>query len=152
MTVEHLPSLLRLLADPTTPHTSLELWERITAFGWDECVSCLMQELETGDPCVKRLVMSIIWQELEQLGPERVQPFVPLILPLLGDLDRLVRMAAVQAVRDLRLEESIPQLRRIVCEDERPLAAEALIALMELDDDLLDVLIETVREKLDSQN
>ncbi len=152
MTVEHLPSLLRLLADPITPHTSLELWERITAFGWDECVSCLMQELETGEPDVKRLVMGVLWQELEHLGSERVQPFVTLILPLLGDSDRLVRMAAVQAVRDLRLEESLPQLHRIVCEDERPLAAEALVALMELDDDLLDDLIKTVREKLDCQN
>ncbi len=152
MTVEHLPSLLRLLADPTTPHTSLELWERITAFGWDECVSCLIQELETGEHDVKLLVMGVLWQELEHLGSERVQPFIPLILPLLGDPDRLVRMAAVQAVRDLRLEESLPQLHRIVCEDERPLAAEALVALMELDDSVLEFLIEAVREKLDCQN
>lgn len=147
MTIENLSSLLRLLANPTTPHTSLELWDRITAFGWDECVPCLMKELETGEPDVKRLVMGVLWQETEYVGPERVQPFVPFILPLLGDSDRLVRMAAIQAVRDLRLQESIPQLRRIVCEDERPLAAEALVALMELDDGLLDDLIESIRDK-----
>ncbi|MEW4453032.1 HEAT repeat domain-containing protein [Bremerella sp. JC817] len=151
MTVEHLPNLLRLLANSTTPHTSLELWERITAFGWDECVSCLMQELETGEPDVKRLVMGVLWEELEHLGSQRVQPFVPLILPLLNDPDRLVRMAAIQAVRDLHLSEAIPQLRRIVCEDERPLAAETLAALMELDDELLDDLIQSVREKLNEQ-
>jgi len=145
MTVEQLPTLLRLLADPTSPHTSLELWDRITAFGWDECLPCLMQELETGEPDVKRLVMGVLWQELEHLGSERVQPFVPLILPLLDDPDRLVRMAAIQAVRDLRPDDAIPQLHRIVCEDERPLAAEAFIALMELDDDLLNTMIETVR-------
>ena len=54
-------------------------------------------------------------------------------------------MAAIQAVRDLRLEESIPHLRRIICEDERPLAAEALVALIELDENMLDEIIETVR-------
>lgn len=145
MTIENLSSLLRLLANPTTPHTSLELWDRITAFGWDECVLCLMKELQTGEPDVKRLVMGVLWQELEHLGPERVQPFIPLILPQLGDPDRLVRMAAIQAVRDLRLEESIPHLRRIICEDERPLAAEALVAVIELDDNLLYDIIETVR-------
>jgi len=152
MTVEQLPTLLRLLADPTSPHTSLELWNRITAFGWDECIPCLMQELETGEPDVKRLVMGILWQELEHLGSGRVQPFVPLILPLLEDSDRLVRMAAIQAVRDLSSVEAIPQLLRIVCEEERSLAAEALVALMELDNDFLDDLIKTVREKLDCQN
>jgi len=149
--LEDLPTLLRLLADPTTPYTSLELWNRITAFGWDECVPILMRELETDEPCVKRLVMSIIWQELEHLGPDRVQPFVPCILPLLDDPDRLVRMAAVQAVRDLHLNEAIPQLRRIVCDDERPLTCEALVALMDLDDELLDDLIQSVREKHDGE-
>ncbi|MBI1249363.1 HEAT repeat domain-containing protein [bacterium] len=151
MTVEQLPTLLRLLADPTTPHTSLELWNRITAFGWDECVPCLMQELETGEPNVKRLVLGVLWQELEHLGSARVQPFDSLILPLLEDSDRLVRMAAIQAVRDLHWIEAIPQLRRIVCEDERPLAAEALVALMELDDELLDDLIKAVRAIRDRQ-
>ncbi|TWT42627.1 hypothetical protein KOR42_46770 [Thalassoglobus neptunius] len=149
MITEQLPTLLRLLANPTTPHTSLEMWDRISAFGWDDCVSVLKQELETGEPDVKRLVMSILWQELEHLGAERVQAFVPLILSLLDDTDRLVRMAAIQAVRDLHSNEAIPQLRRIVCEDERPLAAEALLALMELDGGLLDVLLETVRARTD---
>ncbi|WP_013627517.1 HEAT repeat domain-containing protein [Rubinisphaera brasiliensis] len=151
MKLEQLPVLLRLLADPTTPHTAVELWCRIEAWGWNESVPILMRELETGEPCVKRLVLSIIWQELEQLGPDRVQPFVPCILPLLDDPDRLVRMAAVQAVRDLHLNEAIPQLRRIVCDDERPLAAEALVALMDLDEELLDDLIKSVREKLDGK-
>ncbi|MBR9804490.1 HEAT repeat domain-containing protein, partial [bacterium] len=51
----------------------------------------------------------------------------------------------IQAVRDLCLVEAMPQLRRIVCEEERSLAAEALVALMELDDNLLDELIKAVR-------
>lgn len=151
MNAEQLPVLLRLLSDPTTPHTSLELWDRITAFGWDDCVAILMRELKTGEPCVKRLVMGVLWQELEHLGIERVQPFVPIILSLLDEPDRLVRMAAIQAVRDLYSNEAIPQLSRIVCEDERPLAAEALLALMELDDGLLDELIETVRVRTNRQ-
>jgi len=146
-----LPLLLRLLADPTTPHTSLELWDRITAFGWNDCVAILMRELKTGEPSVKRLVMGVLWQELEHLGAERVQPFVPIILSLLDDPDRLVRMGAIQAVRDLHSNEAIPQLRRIVCDDERALGAEALVALMEMDDGLLDELIETVRVRTNRQ-
>jgi len=149
--IEQLPDVLRLLANPTTPHTALELWCRIEALGWKDCVPILMQELETGESCVKRLVVSVIWQELEQLGPDRVQPFFPIILPLLDNPDRLVRMAAIQAVRDLHLDEAIPQLRWIVCEDERPLAVEALVALLDLDDGLLDDLIETVRARTDRQ-
>jgi len=108
-----------------------------------------MRELELGESDVKRLVMGILWQELERLGPNRVQPFAPPILPLLDDPDRLVRMAAIQAVRDLHLNEAVPQLRRIVCEDEQPLAAEALVALMELDDGLLGDLIQSIRDKPD---
>ncbi|WP_013627290.1 HEAT repeat domain-containing protein [Rubinisphaera brasiliensis] len=149
MTIEQLSTLLRLLANPTTPHTSLEMWDRISAFGWDDCVPVLIRELETGESDVKRLVMGVLWQEVEHLGPERVQPFVTFILPLLGDSDRLVRMAAIQAVRDLHLQESITLLRRIVCEDDRPLAAEALVALMELDSDLLDDLVEAARARTD---
>jgi len=149
--LEQLPDMLRLLANPTTPHTAVELWCRIEALGWEECGPILMRELLDGEPSVKRLVMGILWQELEQLGPDRVQPFVHCILPLLNDPDRLVRMAAVQAVRDLHLNEAIPQLRRIVCEDERPVAAEALVALMDLDDELLDDLTQSVREKLDGE-
>jgi HEAT repeat protein len=147
--LSELPQFLRLLADPTTPHTSLELWSRITASGWDECVPCLMQELETGDPDVKRLVVNVVEQEFEQFGSERVQPFVPLVVALLNDADRLVRMAAIQFVRDFRPGNAIPSLRRIVCEDERLLAAEALVVLMELDNELLDDLIEAVRARRD---
>jgi len=143
--LKDLPTLLRLLADPTTPHTSLEIWDRIMAFGWDECVPYLMQELNTGEPDVRRLVISVLWQEIEQMGSERVQPFIPHILNCLSDPSRLVRIAAVQVVRDLRLDDAIPLLRRIVCKDERPLASEALLALMELDDELINDLIETVR-------
>ncbi len=143
--LKDLPTLLRLLADPTTPHTSLEIWDRIMAFGWDECVPYLMQELNRGEPDVKRLVISVLSQELEQMGSERAQPFISHILNCLSDPDRLVRIAAVQVVRDFRLDEAIPFLRRVVCEDERPLATEALLALMELDDELINDVIETVR-------
>lgn len=106
-----------------------------------------MHQLAAGDADVKRLVLEILVQEWEHQGDGRVQPFVQLIVPQLRDFDRLVRMTAIQAVRDLQLREAIPGLRRIVCEDEKLLAAEALAALIEMDESLLDDLIQFVRTK-----
>tara|TARA_E500000305_G_C3993439_1_gene223253 strand:- start:168 stop:344 length:177 start_codon:yes stop_codon:yes gene_type:complete len=56
-------------------------------------------------------------------------------------------MTAIQTVCDLQLNQSIPQLRHILCQDEQPLAAEALKALIEIDEEFLGSLIECVREK-----
>lgn len=141
MTTEHedfrqqLPLLLRLLANPTTPHTNTELWCRITSFGWDECVPMLLKELETGAGEVKRLVLSIISEEAEQIGTESVQSFVPQVVALVKDEDRLVRMAAVHAVESLLVSDDnvVAALRNIVAHDEPILASQALATLLELD-------------------
>ncbi len=130
-----LPVLLRLLANPTTPHTSLELCCRIRSFGWEECEPTLMAELETGSASVKQLVLGIISEEAEQIGTESVQVFVPQVVSLLKDEDRLVRMAAVHAVESLLVSDDnvIAALRHIIVHDEPILASQALATLLELD-------------------
>lgn len=130
-----LPVLLRLLANPTTPHTAVELACRIRSYGWEECESMLLKELETGAGEVKRLVLGIISEEAEQMGTESVQSFVPQVVSLLNDEDRLVRMAAVHTVESLRVfdELAVAALRHIVANDEPILASQALTTLLELD-------------------
>lgn len=130
-----LPVMLRLLANPTTPHTALELCCRIRSFGWEECEPTLMTELETGSATVKQLVLGIISEEAEQIGTESVQSFVPQVVALLNDEDRLIRMAAVHAVESLLVSDDtvIAALRHIIANDEPILASQALAALLELD-------------------
>lgn len=130
-----LPVLLRLLANPTTPHTALELCCRIRSFGWDECEPTLMAELETGSASVKQLVLGIISEEAEQIGTESVQSFVPQVVSLLKDEERLVRMAAIHTVESLLVSDDnvVAALRHIVANDEPILASQALTTLLELD-------------------
>lgn len=147
--VEQLTGLLRQLADPVTPHTAAELWCRIRAVGWEECLPVLLHELQTGNPDVKRLVLAILSEEAEQEGTDSVQPFLDEVERLLADENRLVRMAAIHAVRDLNLSGASQALRRIICNDEAELSRQALITLIELDDGVVEELIQKLRDKVD---
>lgn len=131
----HLPVLLRLLANPTTPYTALEFCCRIRSFGWDECVPMLMRELESGAGDVKQLVLRIISEEAEQMGIESVQSFVPQVVSSLKDEGRLVRMAAIHDVESLRVfnQHVAVALRYIIAHDEPIVASQALATLLELD-------------------
>ncbi|OYW19078.1 MAG: hypothetical protein B7Z55_09540 [Planctomycetales bacterium 12-60-4] len=130
-----LPVMLRLLANPTTPHTALELCCRIRSFGWEECEPTLMAELETGSASVKQLVLGVIREESDQFGDESVRSFVLQVVSLLKDEDRLVRMSAIHAVESLRVSDDnvVAALRHIVANDEPILASQALTTLLELD-------------------
>ena len=99
--IEQLPALLRLMADPTTPHTTKELWCRIAADDWDRHSPTLLHELRTGVNDVKRLVLSIICEQAQIVRSTPLKPFLIEIERLLTDDDRLVRMAALEAVRHL---------------------------------------------------
>jgi uncharacterized protein (UPF0147 family) len=141
--IEQLPTLLRVMADPTTPHTTKELWCRIAADDWDRHAPTLLHELRTGVNDVKRLVLSIVCEQAQFVRSTPPQPFLIEIERLLTDDDRLVRMAALKAVRHLfrngRDEEVasptvLALLNRISCNDELPLAREAMLALLEMDD------------------
>ena len=133
--LKQLPVLLRLLADPITPHTNSELWCRIKSFGWDECVPILMAELESGTGDVQRLILGIICEESDQMGNELVQPFFAAVVSLLNSEDRLVRVAAIHAVERLLIfdEHVVASLRHIIANDEPILASQALATLLELD-------------------
>ncbi len=141
--VEQLPALLQLMADPTTPHTAKEIWCRIAADDWDRHAPTLLHELQAGETDVKRLVLSIICEQAQIVRSTPLQPFLVDIERLLTDDDRLVRMAAIEAVRHLfqngRDEEVasptvLASLHRISRDDELPLAREAMLALLEMDD------------------
>jgi len=142
--IEQLPALLRVMADPTTPHTTKELWCRIAADDWDRHAPTLLHELRTGENDVKRLVLSIVCEQAKIVRSTPIQPFLIEIERLLTDDDRLVRIAAVGAVRDLvghgRESDAaspsvLASLRRIGSHDELPLAREAVLTLLEMDDD-----------------
>ncbi len=133
--ISQLPTLLRLLADPTTTHTAPELCDRINAFGWKKCSPVLLRELESNDNEVKQLVLSIICYEADTHGNELVQPFESVVLALLEDEDRIVRMSAILAADSLRPSDPrfVVALRFIVGYDEPILASQALTTLLELD-------------------
>jgi len=140
---EQLPKLLRLMADPTTPHTTKELWCRIAADDWDRHAPTLLHELQAGENDVKRLVLSIICAQASHVRATPIPPFLGEIERLLTDDDRLVRMAAIEAIRhlfqhcrdeDVASPKALALLHRISCTDELPLAREAMLALIEMDD------------------
>ncbi|QDU94394.1 HEAT repeat domain-containing protein [Lignipirellula cremea] len=138
--VQQLPGLLRNLADPTTPHTVAELWCRISAFDWDRSAPVLLGELQTGPAPVQCLVMEVLVEEAELNGDAGLLAFLAPVRQLLEHPDRLVRGAAIGVVRSLSTldQETIEALRRRAAEDELLLAREALLALIEQDDAMVE--------------
>lgn len=154
--VEQLPALLRQLADPTTPHTTKELWCRIASGEWERCTPTLLHELRTGENDVKRLVLSIVCEQAKIVDSTPIQPFLIEIERLLADDDRLMRMAAVGAVRyfvahgresDAASPSVVASLRSIGCHDELPLAREALLTLLEMDEGAVREIASLLRER-----
>lgn len=154
--IDQLPSLLRQLADPTTPHTTKELWCRIAGDDWDRHAATLLHELQTGENDVKQLVLSIVCEQVKIVRSTSIQPFLIELERLLADDDRLMRMAAVGAVRDLveygRESDAaspsvLASLRSIGCHDELPLAREALLTLLEMDDDAVREIASLLRDR-----
>lgn len=154
--IEQLPVLLRQLAEPTTPHTTKELWCRIASEEWEYSAPTLLHELRTGENDVKRLVLSIVCEQTHIVRHTPIRPFLIEIERLLTDDDRLVRMAAIEAVRELAqtgrdVDVASPavlvSLRKIGCDDELPLAREALLTLLEMDDDAVTEIAALLRER-----
>jgi hypothetical protein len=154
--IQQLPTLLRQLAEPTTPHTTKELWCRIASEEWEHCAPTLLHELRTGENEVKRLVLSIVCEQAHIVRSTPIEPFLIEIERLLADDNRLMRMAAVGAVRELvehgrEVDAASPivleSLRRIGCHDEPPLAREALLTLLEMDDGAVREIASLLRDR-----
>lgn len=154
--LEQLPALLRQLADPVTPHTSAELWCRIVSDDWDRYVPALIHALQTGENDVKRLVLAIACEQATHVPTTPLQPFLVELQRLLVDEDRLVRMATIHAVRELAqhgqdLGLALPtisqSLRTIVGHDEMLLAREALLTLLEVDENAVIEIASLMRER-----
>lgn len=154
--IEQLPMLLRVMADPTTPHTTKELWCRIAVDDWDRHVPTLLHELRTGVNDVKRLVLSIVCEQSTNVRATPIKPFLVEIERLLTDDDRLVRMAAIEAVRHLfrnGQDEEVASptvlalLHRISCDDELSLAREAMLSLVEMDDSAVQGIALLLRDR-----
>ncbi len=105
---------------------------------------------------MKRLVLAIVCEQAKNVPATLAQPFFVEVERLLADEDRLVRMAAIHAVRELAqrrqdLHMSLPtvseSLRRIVCHDELPLAREALFTLLETDENAVIEIALLLRER-----
>ena len=144
-----LPILLRLLADPRTPHTSSELWCRVTTFGWEECEPVLLAELKSDNSDVQRLVIAIVEEQAEHAGIDSIQNFVRPIVTLLSHDDRLVRVCAVSAVGGLMIDDqnAADSLRQIVCKDEPTIARSALQVLLAFDDKFVQEVAEWFRDR-----
>lgn len=152
--LEQLPVLLRQLAEPTTPHTTKELWCRIVSEEWEYSAPTLLHELRTGENDVKRLVLSVVCEQAQIVRSTPIQPFLIEIERLLADDDRLMRMAAVGAIRDLvehgRESDAaspsvLASLRRIGSHDELLVAREALLTLLEMDDEAVREIASLLR-------
>lgn len=146
--LSQLPILLRLLADPRTPHTVNELWCRIFSHGWEECEPLLLAELQTGDSNVRRLVVEIVEEHAANSGIESIQPFVPSIVSLLDHEDRLVRICAISAVGELMVDDqtTVDTLRHIVCTDEPLLASAAFQTLLSFDPKVIEKVAQLFRD------
>ena len=107
----------------------------------------LLSELQGDDPEVKQLVLAILSEESEYQEGESTDLFFGVVERLLADENRLVRMAAIHAVSDLRITTptALTALRRIVCHDESPLARQALMTLVELDDSVIEEVASLLR-------
>ena len=127
-----LPILLRLLADPRTPHTVSELWCRVFSYGWEECEPILLAELQSGEADVQQLVIEIIGEQAENSGIESIQPFLTPIVSLLSHEDSLVRMSVISAVGELMIDDETTQdaIRQIIRNDEPIIASAALQILL----------------------
>ena len=135
---EYIGNLLRVLAEPTTPTTSQEIFARLSAFDLDHVLMILEHELDS-EPEVTRLVLGVLIEISDHLGSEPIQGLLLKVAECLDHEERLVRMAAIQLVREARLAHPavLDALRKHIMDDEPAIQREAAVTLIELDDSLI---------------
>lgn len=138
---KHIEKLLRVLCEPATPFTTQEVLRRLLTFDLDVVLPILEDELRS-EPDVIRLVLGVLIEISEDFGRESIRGLLPAIAECLDNKDRLVRMSAIQLVRETQLADRfiLDALRERIVEDEPNIRREAAVAVIELDDSLVERL------------
>jgi len=135
---KQIEKLLRVLSEPTTPFTTKEVFSRLMTFNLDVVLASLEHEMSS-EPDVVRLVLGVLMEISEHFGSESIQGLLPRISECIGHENRLVRMAAIQLVREARLAHPavLRSLQSHIMDDEPIIQREAAVTLIELDDSLI---------------
>lgn len=148
--IKQLSELIQLFSNPITQHTVSELWIRINDRCWNDCLPILLQELQSDDPRVLRLVLAILQVHSETVGPDSFVSSIPLISKHLTHDDSLVRQATAHLLAAMRIsnDQILDGLKSIMLNDEPYIATEAALALLKLNPDEADDLIPYLIDKL----
>ncbi|MEQ8637945.1 HEAT repeat domain-containing protein [Gimesia maris] len=148
--INQLPEILHLFSEPVTPHTASELWCRISTPNWDDCLPILLQELQSDDPRVVRLVLAILKMQSETIGPDSFISSIPTITEYLKHEDSLVRQATIHLLSAMQISNDLilSGLKSIMENDESYIATEAALAIIKLNPHEADGLIPYLIDKL----
>lgn len=148
--INQLPEILHLFSNPVTPYTASEMWIRISNPYWDECLPILLQELQSNDSRVVRLVFGIFQKESEIMGPDTLVSSIPTIMKYLKQEDPTVRQAVIYLLSSMQIsnDQILSGLKFIMENDEPYLATEAALTILKLKPDEADGLIPFLIEQL----
>ena len=152
--IERLPEILRLFSNPVTPHTASEMWIRINDQYWDECLPILLHDLNSSDPRVVRLVLSILQKQIEIMGPDTLVSSIPTISKHLNHEDSLVRQATIGLLKEMEIcdNQILDGLKSIMENDESHIATEAALAILKLNPDEADGMLSFLIEQLNADD
>ena len=149
--INQLSELLQLFSNPITQHTVSELWIRINDRCWEDCYPILLQELNSDDPRVVRLVLNILQKQIEIMGPDTLVSSIPTISKHLKHEDSLLRQATIGLLKEMEIsnDQILDELKSIMMNDDPYIATEAVLAILKLNpdeaNDLIPYLIEQLR-------
>ncbi|WP_291171442.1 HEAT repeat domain-containing protein [Gimesia sp.] len=152
--IKRLPELLHLFSNPITPHTVSELWCRISSPYWDECLPILLQELQSNDPRVVRLVLEIMQKQVELRGQDSFVSSIPLITKHLTHNDSLVRQATIHLLTAMQISHAqiLDGLKSIMLNDDPYISTEAALALLKLNPDETDGMLPFLIDQLNGND
>ena len=152
--INQLSEWLQLFSNPITQHTVSELWIRINDRCWNDCLPILLQELQSNDPRVLRLVLAILQMQSEAIGPDSFVSSIPLITKHLKHDDSLVRQATVNLLAAMQIshDQILDELKSIMMNDDPYIATEAVLAILKLKPDETYGLLPFLIDKLCSDD
>ncbi len=138
--------LFELLSEEATPSTPDELLNRILVIGWANSEGFLKELLRSDNSDVVRLTLNVLARHAELFGTQSTR-FAKEVTAAITHPDRLVRATAVNVAFALLLDdgEMIDVLTKCVLEDELTIAKQALLVLIELEDEFANKVIRLIR-------